>query len=51
MEIVIGENALRTVPPLGGDATLGGAEGFLQSSSGRVPSEFISVVSGESSVP
>ncbi|MCU9971300.1 PP2C family protein-serine/threonine phosphatase [Mobiluncus mulieris] len=51
MEIVTGESTLRTAPPLGGGAILGGTEGFLQSFSGQVPSESASVASGESSVP
>ncbi|WP_263476782.1 PP2C family protein-serine/threonine phosphatase [Mobiluncus mulieris] len=51
MEIVTGESTLRTAPPLGGSAILGGTGGFLQSFSGQVPSESASVASGESSVP
>ena len=51
MEIVTGESTLRTAPPLGGGAILGGTGGFLQSFSGQVPSESASVASGESSVP
>lgn len=51
MEIVTGESTLRTAPPLGGSAVLGGTGGFLQSFSGQVPSESASVASGESSVP
>lgn len=50
MEIVTGESTLRTAPPLGGGAILGGTGGFLQSFSGQVPSESASVASGESSV-